>query len=127
VLGAWGYFVGEVNLAISVVGAMVLGIVVDDTIYILTRYIDARRAGSDVRASLQAVFEGVGLSLLATSVVIAAGFAVLATSSFAVNANLGLLAAGAVVMALIYDFLFMPALLLAFSSRRIHVNPMQEA
>ena len=80
-----------------------------------------------MRASLQAVFEGVGLSLLATSVVIAAGFAVLATSSFAVNANLGLLAAGVVVVALIYDFLFMPALLLAFSSRRIHVNPMQEA
>ncbi len=126
VFGLWGYFAGEINLAISVVGAMVLGIVVDDTVYILTKYIEARREGKDVITSVASVYTGVGLSLLVTTVVIAAGFAVLATSSFAVNANLGMLALCVVVVALIYDFLLVPAILIAFAGKHAFNPPLKE-
>ena len=112
VLGFWGYFISEINLAVSIVGVMVLGIVVDDTVYILTKFIKARRSGLDTKQSIRAVYSGVGLSLVATTTVIAAGFAVLATSSFAINANLGLLALSVVIIALIYDLLFVPTVLL---------------
>ena len=37
--GLWGYFVGEVGIAIAVVGAMTLGIVVDDTVHFLSKYL----------------------------------------------------------------------------------------
>ncbi|MDD1779997.1 MMPL family transporter [Enterovibrio sp. ZSDZ35] len=112
VLGIWGYFVGEINLAVSVVGAMVMGIVVDDTVYILTKYQYSRRKGNSVEQAVIDVYSGVGLALLVTTLVIALGFAVMATSSFAINANLGLLAFGVVITALLYDFLFVPALLI---------------
>ncbi|MDD1794233.1 MMPL family transporter [Enterovibrio sp. ZSDZ42] len=112
VLGIWGYFVGEINLAVSVVGAMVMGIVVDDTVYILTKYQESRKQGASVEQAVVDVYSGVGLALITTTVVIALGFAVMATSSFAINANLGLLALGVVIVALLYDFLFIPALLI---------------
>ncbi|MES9972631.1 MAG: MMPL family transporter, partial [Candidatus Thiodiazotropha sp.] len=41
--GLWGIFVGEVGLALSVVTGMTLGIVVDDTVHFLSKYLRARR------------------------------------------------------------------------------------
>ncbi|MEW8397881.1 MAG: MMPL family transporter, partial [Candidatus Thiodiazotropha sp.] len=41
--GLWGVFVGEVGLALSVVAGMTLGIVVDDTVHFLSKYLRARR------------------------------------------------------------------------------------
>ncbi|WP_039849877.1 efflux RND transporter permease subunit [Grimontia indica] len=125
VFGLWGYFVGEINLAVSVVGAMVMGIVVDDTVYILTKYQESRRKGSTVEQAVTDVYSGVGLALLVTTVVIALGFAVMATSSFAINANLGLLAFGVVITALLYDFLFVPALLIT-ADRKSRQHTVQE-
>ncbi|WP_407330335.1 efflux RND transporter permease subunit [Enterovibrio sp. 27052020O] len=125
VFGIWGYFVGEINLAVSVVGAMVMGIVVDDTVYILTKYQDSRRQGNSVEQAIVDVYSGVGLALIVTTFVIALGFAVMATSSFAINANLGLLALGVVITALLYDFLFVPALLIT-ADRMLRQHTVQE-
>ncbi|MBT4138274.1 MAG: MMPL family transporter, partial [Candidatus Latescibacteria bacterium] len=41
--GIWGVFVGEINLGLSVVVGMTLGIVVDDTVHFLSKYLRARR------------------------------------------------------------------------------------
>jgi predicted RND superfamily exporter protein len=41
--GAWGLVVGQVGLALSVVTGMTLGIVVDDTVHFLSKYLRARR------------------------------------------------------------------------------------
>ncbi|MCY4286629.1 MAG: MMPL family transporter, partial [Thiotrichales bacterium] len=43
--GVWGYLVGEVGFAGSIVTAIAFGIVVDDTIHFMTRYLKARREG----------------------------------------------------------------------------------
>ena len=41
--GLWGYLQGEVGVALSVVAAMTLGIVVDDTVHYLSKYLRGRR------------------------------------------------------------------------------------
>ena len=43
--GVWGYLYGEVGNAGSVVTAISFGIVVDDTIHLMSRYLKARREG----------------------------------------------------------------------------------
>jgi predicted RND superfamily exporter protein len=40
--GLWGIFVGQVNLAVAVIFAITLGIVVDDTVHFITKYLHAR-------------------------------------------------------------------------------------
>ena len=111
--GLWGVLVGEVGLALSVVGGMTLGIVVDDTIHFLSKYLRARREkGLDPEGAVRYAFTTVGTALWVTTLVLIAGFSVLAFSTFKVNAGMGMLTAIAIALALIADFLFLPPLLM---------------
>ena len=117
--GLWALLVGEIGLAVSVVAAMSLGIVVDDTIHFLSKYLRARREqGLDPRAATRYAFHTVGVALAVTTVVLAAGFMILATSSFELNASMGLLTAITIVIALLVDFLFLPPLLITYEERK---------
>ena len=112
--GVWSMLVGEINLAVSVVVAMALGIVVDDTIHYLSKYIRARRErGLSSEEAVRYAFNTVGIALLVTTVVLAGGFMVLAQSNFLLNSHMGLLTAITIVIALIVDFTFLPAFLMA--------------
>ena len=111
--GMWGYINGEVGLAISVVMTMTLGIVVDDTVHFLSKYLRARREHhmSSSMACLFA-FGTVGPALWITSLALFAGFCVLGLSGFKLNSEMGLLNAAVIAVALLADFLFLPPLLM---------------
>ncbi|MEN8175946.1 MAG: MMPL family transporter, partial [Pseudomonadota bacterium] len=113
--GLWGIFDGEVGLSLSVVTAMTLGIVVDDTVHFLSKYLRARREkGLDAADAVRYAFKTVGVALWVTSVALVAGFMVLSTSAFELNAGMGLLVSIVITLALVADFLFLPALLLHY-------------
>ncbi|MFD2230307.1 efflux RND transporter permease subunit [Alkalimarinus sediminis] len=115
--GIWGIFDGEVNLAVAVIFAVTLGIVVDDTVHFITKYIRARKIhGHDAKQSIEYAFTVVGKAIITTTVVLAAGFFVLAFSSFDVNASMGLMVGITIIIALIWDFLFLPSLLIKVDS-----------
>lgn len=116
--GLWGYTVGAVTLAIAVVLAATLGIVVDDTVHFLSKYARARRSGLSAEDAVRATFSSVGMALLVTTVGLVAGFAVLAQSGFAVNRDLAFLTAITITLALVADFLLLPALLIWLDKRR---------
>jgi len=111
--GVWGYTVGGVTLAISVVIAMTLGIVVDDTVHFLSKYAEARRKGKSSEDSVRAAFSSVGMALLVTTTALVIGFIIMAQSGFAVNGDLAKLTAITISIALIADFLLLPPLLIA--------------
>ena len=111
--GIWAIVDGEIGLALSVVTAMSLGIVVDDTIHFLSKYLRARREkGLNAEDAIRYAFSTVGIALWVTSVALVAGFLVLATSSFKLNSGMGLLTAIVIAIALIIDFLLLPPLLI---------------
>lgn len=111
--GVWALLVGEVSLAVSVVVAMTLGIVVDDTIHYLSKYLRARRErGMNPEQAVRYAFSTVGVALVVTTVVLAFGFMVLAQSNFLLNSQMGLMTAITIVIALVVDFTFLPAFLL---------------
>ena len=111
--GLWGLLVGEVGLALSVVTGMTLGIVVDDTVHFLSKYLRARREqGLHSADAVRYAFSTVGMALWVTSFVLIAGFMVLTQSAFKLNADMGLLTAITIGFALIADFLFLPPLLM---------------
>ncbi|MBT8118313.1 MAG: MMPL family transporter [Gammaproteobacteria bacterium] len=112
--GVWGYLQGQVGLAVAVVAAISIGVVVDDTVHFLTKYLLARKEKN--MSPAQAVkysFNTVGTAIVITSIALAAGFAVLAFSGFYVNFSMGVLTVIAIVFALLTDFLFLPPLLIA--------------
>jgi len=111
--GIWGVLVGEVGLSLSVVVSMTLGIVVDDTIHFMSKYLRARREhGLGAEDAVRSAFSSVGLALITTSIVLMIGFAVLALSTFKMNAGMGLLTSITIALALMADLLFLPTLLL---------------
>ena len=57
-------------------------------------------------------FSGVGTALLVTTIILVAGFAILAQSSFGLNSAMASLTAIALFMALLADLTILPALLI---------------
>ena len=116
--GLWGLLVGEIGLALSVVTGMTLGIVVDDTVHFLSKYLRARREeGLSAAAAVRYAFHTVGKALWTTSVVLIAGFLVLTRSPFELNSAMGLVSALTIGLALFADFLLLPTLLMTLDKR----------
>ncbi len=116
--GLWGYFVGHVGIASSVVVAIVFGIIVDDTVHFISEYLKARRDGLSAEEAVRSSFHVVGKALLTTTVVLAAGFMTFTTSGFEVSWSLGILVTMTIILALAADFLLLPPLLIAFDRKR---------
>jgi len=121
--GLWGLFHGEVGLALSIIASVTLGIIVDDTIHFLSKYLRAvREHGCSPEQAVQYAFSNVGVALTFTTIVLAIGFMILALSPFQVNAQMGLMTAITVVLALVIDFLFLPPLLIALAPAFDHAS-----
>ena len=117
--GIWGLLVGQVNMAVAVVTGMALGVIVDDSVHFLTKYQIARKAaGADAKSSVVSAFTGVGTALLVTTIILVAGFAILAQSSFGLNSAMASLTAIALFMALIADLTLLPALLIMLDQKK---------
>ena len=117
--GLWGLLVGQVNVGLSIVVAMSFGIVVDDTVHFLSKYVRARREkGLDATGAVHYAFSSVGTALVATSAILAAGFLVLSLSPFDMNASMGRLTAIVIVLALLADFFMLPPLLIQLEERQ---------
>lgn len=117
--GLWALVSGEIGLAVSVVACMTLGIVVDDTVHFLSKYVRAKREhGLGTADAVRYAFRTVGVALIATSVVLVANFAVIGTSNFYPNSSMGQLSAITIAMALVVDFFFFVPLLIVLDRRR---------
>jgi len=93
---------------------MSLGIVVDDTVHFLSKYLRARREeGLSAPDAVRYAFHTVGTALWTTSAVLMTGFMVLVYSPFELNSGMGLLTAITIGLALLADFLLLPTLLMA--------------
>ncbi|NQT83575.1 MMPL family transporter [bacterium] len=111
--GIWGMIVGQVGLGLSVIVAMTIGIVVDDTVHFLSKYLRARREyGMIPPEAVRYSFNTVGTAMWVTTVVLVAGFAVLALSHYKMNSDMGLMTAITITLALGMDFLLLPTLLM---------------
>ncbi len=116
--GLWGYLVGSVGMAASVVTAIAFGIVVDDTIHFLSKYLRYYRAGMPTADAIRSTFRTVAHALWTTTVILVAGFLVFAASGFEISWTLGYLVSITIMIALATDFLLLPSLLLAIDRNR---------
>ncbi|HAV6898107.1 TPA: MMPL family transporter [Vibrio vulnificus] len=114
--GLWALISGEINLGLSVVVTLTLGIVVDDAVHFLAKYQHARKAGQNAEQAVRYAFHTVGRALWITTVVLVAGFSVLAMSQFRLNSDMGQLSAIVIFVALVIDFVLLPSLLMRFDT-----------
>jgi predicted RND superfamily exporter protein len=111
--GIWALLFRQADFAISIVAGVSVGIIVDDTIHFLAKYLRGRREqGLGSADAVRYAFRTVGNALWANSLILVFGFTALAWSNFWPNATMGLLTAVAIGVALVADFFLLPPLLM---------------
>jgi len=116
--GIWGILVGRVGLGLSVIVALTLGIVVDDTVHFMSKYLRARREHNmDPAGAVRYSFNTVGTAMWSTTVVLVAGFMVLSLSGYKMNSDMAVMTAMTITLALALDFLFLPTLLMTLEEK----------
>ena len=117
-MGFFSLYQHEVGFWTAFVGATAIGLIVDATVHMLSKY---RYARFDLNySSIESVrysFMTVGTALWICSFVLIAGFMVLTLSPFLINAMLGSVVALTILTALVLDFLLLPALLMWIDGR----------
>lgn len=113
------------NTVTSMMLAIALGIAVDDTIHYLWRYRRYRERGCGARRSIAATQLSVGRACTLTSLVIAAGFAVMGLSRFLPIAYFGYVISAVMAIALAANLVLLPALLVVVDRivRRWRLSP----
>ncbi len=111
--GIWALVSGEVNFTMAIVLNMTVGIIVDNTIHFMTKYLRARREQALApEAAVRYAFHNVGAPLVITTFILVAGFSILAQSAFLPNSGMAILTVITVTVALFIDLLLLPAMLL---------------
>ena len=108
-------FMSLVNMPLDMftmlVGAIVIGLSVDDTVHFFHNFKKYHHRGHSTRKSIEHTMIGTGRALVATSIVLALGFYVYMFASLNNLINFGILAGGAISIALISNIILGPALL----------------
>jgi predicted RND superfamily exporter protein len=113
-LGFMGWIELPLDYVRLLIATVAIGISVDDTIHHMTRFdLEFRRTGS-YHEALRISMSDVGRALIITSVVLVCGFMVFRFSAMDGMSSFGSLLAGTIGVALVADFLLMPALVLTF-------------
>ncbi len=116
--GVWALYKAQINTGMVIVFGMTLGIIVDDTVHFMSKFLRARRElGYNAQQAVVYAFETVGKALVTTTIVLLAGFAVLSTSSFALNSYMARITVIIILSALIIDFILLPSLLILTSKK----------
>lgn len=111
VLGVMGVAGVRLDVATVTIAAIVLGLVVDDTVQFLYRFRSELHSGLDHEEAVRSTVRSVGRSLAQTTIVLALGFSVLGLANVKSVVWFGLLIALALVFALLFDLIVMPALI----------------
>jgi predicted RND superfamily exporter protein len=113
-LGAMGWLAIPLDYSKITIASVAIGIAVDDTIHLVSRYHREFARRGDYREALLAALQDVGRALFITSAALVLGFLMFLASVLDSQVNYGLLLAATIVFALLADFLLMPALVLVF-------------
>jgi predicted RND superfamily exporter protein len=108
-LGGMGWAGVPLDVATVMVAAVVLGLVVDDTLHTLAHYRE-RRLEVGAFAAVADRIERTAPAYLLTGAILAGGFAVCALSDFEPIARFGALSALAIAIAVVADLVLVPAL-----------------
>jgi len=93
------------------IGAIALGLAVDDTVHFMHNFRRYELQYNDVNKAVRLTLMGTGRAITLTSIVLALGFLVLTFSQMNNMFDFGVLTASAILVALLADFFLMPAIM----------------
>lgn len=117
VFGFWALFVGQLDPFVMMLFSISIGLVVDDTVHLLSHYLDKRRAGTDKIESIDYAIKTAGPALSITTIVLALGTTILIAANTIYFQQAAKLLVPIVVLALILDLFYLPTILRRFDNK----------
>jgi hydrophobe/amphiphile efflux-3 (HAE3) family protein len=106
-------FVGiPLDFSKTVLACVAIGIAVDDTIHLLSRYRQEFEALGDYERALEASMRGVGHAITRTTIILVIPLSACMFSDFATMSNFGMLMSICIIIALLADYFIAPSLIL---------------
>ena len=109
--GIAGLFGIYLDLNTMLVGAMTMGIAVDDSIHVMSRYLAAKQNGASTRQAIEQAMRESGRAVIFSSAVLIIGFSVFCLASFTTIIYVGLFGSTIMFLALLGDLILLPAML----------------
>lgn len=110
ILGLMGWLDAPLDVSSMLIGGILIGIAVDDTIHFVHNYNRYYRRFGCAQRAVRETLRTAGRAMLVTSVVLSLGFFVLMAASLENIADFGLLCGVGVILAFLADVVMMPAL-----------------
>lgn len=117
VFGVWAITVGQINPFVMMLFSISIGLVVDDSVHLLSHYLQSRRDGVAGEAAMTDSIRTAGPALSITTLVLALGATVLIWANTLYFQQAAQLLVPIVVLALVLDVLYLPAILRRFAPR----------
>jgi hypothetical protein len=117
VLGLMGWLDIPLDNSSLMIGSIIIGLAVDDTIHFMHKFQRYFADTGDARLAVRRTLETTGTALLFTSLVLGSGFAVLTLSYMHNTSEFGMLACFGTAVAFLADILVSPALMVLASRR----------
>ena len=115
IVGGSTVFMGlSLDLGTIIVGAMCMGIAVDDAIHVMARYIDSKDKGYTICESIDFALKTSGKAVIFTSLILVFSFSAMVFASLIPTILFGVFVALIMALALLGDLLVLPALLYIF-------------
>ncbi len=126
VFGLWGLIEGNLSPYVLMLLAVSIGLVVDDSVHVLSKYKTARDSGKSPGESIEDSISLAGSAITITTLWMSVGIALMGFSSTAIFQNLTSIITPIIVIALFLDLLFLPSLLTRFDSWIDRTRPSKE-
>lgn len=117
VFGFWALFVGQLDPFVMMLFSISIGLVVDDTVHLLSHYLEKRRAGQDKSESIDYAIKTAGPALSITTIVLALGTTILIAANTIYFQQAAKLLVPIVVLALALDLFYLPTILRRFDNK----------
>jgi len=101
----------SLDVGTTMIAAIALGLVVDDTIHFLSRLKIERKRTKNTRDAIASSMKTVGRPIVFTSIVLSLGFLTLVLASFSPLVNFGLLSGIVILLALFFDLMVLPTII----------------
>lgn len=106
------------DMGTVLIASVAVGVAVDDSIHLFHGFRERLRRGLAPAAALARTYHQSGRAVTTTTIVLSAQFGILVFSQFVPTENFGLLTSVGLVVALLFDLLALPALLMLIYRRR---------
>jgi predicted RND superfamily exporter protein len=121
--GTMGWFAIPLDITTVIIAGLALGIAVDDTIHYMTRVRRELDAGHGYTDAIRRANRTIARAVVATSVILCAGFLTFTLGTFEGSFYFGVLSALTMLYALAGDLVLLPALLLVLRPIRPRARP----